>query len=328
MSTTSRRVTTSRHRVTLAAGAILAGAVIPIAAAGTAWADETETVSQLEHQGLSASEAKAVFNAEQPTATFKDPTGGTAVEVSYQGNLVVDANNTGTTTAESGATKDVAVAIGADSIAAAGAGADGVSLNGNDDKAFANGVGATAQSGAGNTDTASATGKDSNAFAAIGSHDSSTANGLGAEASSGGSTITSGGITTIDTLGDYDKAIANGAGNIAFAGSSTPVTSSHDTATVTGTNSFAQAVEGSDDTAKIVNGNSSSAQAGDVAEADTSGTTAFNDDHATVIVGHDGTGGGAFATEHSGQTVIVHVPAAMTFISPPIEVHPMPLPLP
>jgi hypothetical protein len=317
----------SRHRLTLAAGALLAGAAIPIAAAGTAWADDTQTVSQLEHEGLSASQAKAVFNAEQPAGTAKDPTAGTAVEVSYQGTLVVNANNHGdTATADSGTgAKDVAVAIGTGSSSLAGTGTDGVSLTGNDDKAFANGVDATAQSGAGNDDTASATGKDSQAYALIGSHDSSTANGATADASTGGSTIDT---TTIDKLGNYDKAIANGAGDTAFAGTSTPVASSHDTATVTGTDSFAQAVEGNDDTAKIVNGNNSTANAGNTNEAFSSGTIAFNDDHATVIVATGGVGGEADANERSMQTVTVHVPAAIAIISPPIEVHPMPLPLP
>src|SRR5271163_477928 len=36
-----RRANTSPRRVSLAAGALLAGAAIPIAAAGTAWADQT-----------------------------------------------------------------------------------------------------------------------------------------------------------------------------------------------------------------------------------------------------------------------------------------------
>jgi hypothetical protein len=94
MSNTSRRrATTSRPRITLAAGVFLAGAVIPIAAAGTAWADETgsqnqtETVGQLERQGLSASQAEAVVKAE------KD---GTPVQVSYDGTTVVNANIQGT----------------------------------------------------------------------------------------------------------------------------------------------------------------------------------------------------------------------------------------
>jgi hypothetical protein len=109
-----RRASTSRRRLTLAAGALLAGAAIPIAAAGTAWADETQTVGQLEHEGLSASEAKAVYNAEQPAATAKDPTGGTPVQVSYDGTTVVNANNpSAAATADSGTgPHDVAAAIG------------------------------------------------------------------------------------------------------------------------------------------------------------------------------------------------------------------------
>src|SRR5271168_5056306 len=41
MSNKSRRMNTSRRRLSMAAGALLAGAAIPIAAAGTAWADQT-----------------------------------------------------------------------------------------------------------------------------------------------------------------------------------------------------------------------------------------------------------------------------------------------
>jgi hypothetical protein len=55
-----RRATTSRHRLTLAAGALLAGAAIPIAAAGTAWADDdTITVAQAE-KDAKAGEAVAI----------------------------------------------------------------------------------------------------------------------------------------------------------------------------------------------------------------------------------------------------------------------------
>jgi len=46
MSNTSRRrADKSRRRLSMAAGAILAGAAIPIAAAGTAWADQTSDAS-------------------------------------------------------------------------------------------------------------------------------------------------------------------------------------------------------------------------------------------------------------------------------------------
>ena len=100
-----RRATTSRRRVAMATGALLAGAAIPIAAAGTAWADETQTAGQLEREGLSPSEAKAVVAAEDD---------GTPVQVSYDGKMIVDANQggaSGDATAASG-TKDVAIAIG------------------------------------------------------------------------------------------------------------------------------------------------------------------------------------------------------------------------
>ena len=78
----------SRRRLTMAAGALLAGAAIPIAAAGTAWADDTntdqtETAKQLEHQGLTHAEAQAVVTAEG---------NGTPVQVSYDGTTVVNDN--------------------------------------------------------------------------------------------------------------------------------------------------------------------------------------------------------------------------------------------
>jgi hypothetical protein len=317
---------TSRNRMTIAAGAVLAGAAIPIAAAGTAWADdpaitptETQTVGQLEHEGLTAAEAKAVVAAEKA---------GTPVEVSYDGKIVVDANNAGSgvATAVSGATKDVATAIGAASTAQSGTGVDGsdVPLTGNSDKAFANGADATAWAGGGSNDTATANGTGSQAYATLGSHDTSTATGADADASTGGSTKPGTGVILAE--GNFDRATAKGAGDTAFAGTSSGVVSSHDTAYVTGTDSFAQAVEGSNDAARIVNGNNSTANAGDTAEIGSDATTGFDRDHATVIVGHDGTGGTASATDHSVQTVVTHVPAAML---PHMEMHILPsIPLP
>jgi hypothetical protein len=148
-----RRATKSRHRVTMAAGAILAGAAIPLATAGTAWADDTvtqtttdkmETVQELEKQGLSTSQANAVFAAEQP--------GGTPVEVSVDGKEVVVENQGGTAetdaTARSG-TGDFSVAIGGgtDSSAhgtAASAFVVGATPEDNSDHANALGRGASA----------------------------------------------------------------------------------------------------------------------------------------------------------------------------------------
>jgi trimeric autotransporter adhesin len=144
MSNTSRRRgTTSPRRVTLAAGAILAGAaIIPLAAAGTAWADGTETVSQLEAQGLSATEAKDVAAAEM---------NGTPVQVSYDGETVVNANNAGTeATATSGTGHDVAAAIGDSSSATA--------TGGTKDLAFADGTSSTASVTDASASKATATG--------------------------------------------------------------------------------------------------------------------------------------------------------------------------
>jgi hypothetical protein len=131
---------TSRRRIKLAAGAILAGAAIPIAAAGTAWADTTETQQQLENQGLSPNEAQAVVNAEAP--------GGTAVEVSYDGKVVVDANQPGIAGMDATATSarnDVSAAIGGGTDSTShGAGAVAFT-DGTDDNATAHGKDASVQ---------------------------------------------------------------------------------------------------------------------------------------------------------------------------------------
>jgi len=146
---------TSRRRLAMAAGAILAGAAIPIAAAGTAWADEDQTVKQLESEGLSVTNAEDVYKAEHS----KVP-----VEVSYEGILVVDANEGSTPGKEAiansgavGATYDVAVAIGDGSTAtdtgstdtvtfADGAGATATSANDTTVSDIANGAGASVAS--------------------------------------------------------------------------------------------------------------------------------------------------------------------------------------
>jgi len=336
MSNTSRRrANTSRRRVAMAAGAILAGAAIPIAATGTAWADETsdltvapktETVAELERQGLSAAEARAVYEAEQPAGTAHDATAGTAVQVSFDGSIVVNANNsTDEASATSGAVKDVATAIGDGSVAQAGTGTDAynVPLTGSDDKAFANGGGSTAVSGGGNVDNASATGTDSSAYASLGSHDTSIADGAGTEAGTGGSTTVGTGV--ILTAGSYDTARAYGAGDTALAGTGGAAPGSHDTALVGTatrlvTDSEAEAVAGEDDTARVVSvgrstATDSFAYAGNVADDFGNSPTGFNRDVA-VVYGSDDT---ASATDHSVQTVIVHAPAEA--ISAQVDVH-------
>jgi hypothetical protein len=213
----------SRRRIKMAAGAILASAAIPIAAAGAAWADtpdqnQTETASQLEHQGLTKAEAQTVVTAEG---------NGTAVLVSYDGTTVVNANNSGDeASATSGTVHDVAAAIGQGSIADAGAGTDqcarcdptafGASLNGSHDTAFANGNLATAYSGDGNKDTAIAIGDYNEASAAVGNDDKTTVSGGTYSTAQTGGVITDGGATL--RAGDHDKAIVKGDYSSATAG--------------------------------------------------------------------------------------------------------------
>lgn len=129
----------SRRRITTAAGAIIAGAAIPLAAAATAWADTTETQQQLENQGLSSNEAQAVVNAEND---------GTAVQVSYDGKIVVNANQPGIAGMDATATSarnDVSAAIGGGTDSTShGAGAVAVT-DGTDDDAIAHGKDASVQ---------------------------------------------------------------------------------------------------------------------------------------------------------------------------------------
>jgi trimeric autotransporter adhesin len=191
MSTTSRRgATNSRRRLALAAGAILAGAAIPFAAAGTAWADDTttqttpdktETLTQLEHQGLDATNAGLVTAAESS---------GEAVEVSYNGKIVVDDNNTGgtasTDAAAKSAAKDVAAAIGGGTTStASGTGAvavaDGADTTGNADSAKASGFGAIAISWDDLNTKVSATGTDAYAHDYLSNGDTFTAKGTASE---------------------------------------------------------------------------------------------------------------------------------------------------
>lgn len=251
---------TPRRRVTMAAGALLAGAAIPIAAAAIAWADATETLSQLEHQGIPKVDAQYVVNAEN---------NGVPVQVSYDGITVVDANQGSDPATQADAETaagphDVAVAIYGGSTAAAGVG------NTNHDTAIAIGTsagGASAGSGYGSHDTATAIGDGSAAEAVLGNYDRSTVTGTGSSAYTGG------------------------------IESSAVVEGSHDTATVTGNDSQAAAgtgeagVPSSNADTAIVKGDNSSAYAGygfvhDKAEALGSNLTAAATDHngETVIV--------------------------------------------
>ena len=100
-----------------------------------------ESVSQLQNQGLSHGQAELVYAAEQ--------SGGTAVEVSYDGRIVVEKNqasgSSNEATATSGArTNDIAAAVGGGSDSSAkGAGAvafaDGANPDGNNVDATATG---------------------------------------------------------------------------------------------------------------------------------------------------------------------------------------------
>jgi hypothetical protein len=208
----------------VAAGAILAGAAIPIAAAATAWADETETTGQLEHQGLTRAEAHLVVSAEN---------NGTPVQVSYDGSTVVNDNQGAAPSAEASAASgsgphDVAAAIGGGSIADASAG-----YTGDHDTSIATG-GAYASSGDGNHDTATANGYDSTASAGVGNYDTATVTGNGSEATTGGdsntsalgnhdtATVTGNDSTasagTLEGPGSEDKAIVKGDDSVAYAG--------------------------------------------------------------------------------------------------------------
>jgi hypothetical protein len=264
----------SRRRVKMAAGAILAGAAIPIAAAGTAWADDsaaadpaaatTETTKQLEHQGLTHAEAQAVATAEA---------NGTPVEVSHDSIIVVN-DNQGTTstteaTAASGfAQKENAVAIGGGSVADSGTGSPTIGHGpvdlspGKHDTAFANGAGAEAYSGAGNDDTASATGTGTEAYAVLCDHDTSTANGDGSKAGTGGSFL---------EYGDHDKATVTGTDSQAYAGTDNANPGSRDSAKVDGSDSTAEAGFGFDKDKAFADGDNLTADA-----------TSKNGEHVTV----------------------------------------------
>jgi hypothetical protein len=108
-----RRVTTSRRRATMAAGVILAGAAIPLAAAGTAWADDdTITVAQAE----------------------KDAKAGEQVDISINGKTIKD-TCAGACTADSGTKGEHNTAI------AIGAGSDATVTDATDSTAKASGGG-------------------------------------------------------------------------------------------------------------------------------------------------------------------------------------------
>jgi hypothetical protein len=328
MSNTSRRrATASRRRVAVAAGALLAGAAIPIAAAGTAWADETsdtsgntgpaipiaasaaadaaspdatvpeaaptkmQSVAELVKEGLTTPQATAVFNAEQP--------GGTAVEVSFKGKIVVEANQGGTAgtdaIAKAAATATAAAIGGGSTSDASGKTAvafiDGATPRDNSDHATARGTHAQAfvddatdskattsnggvavvlNNGGGGTlskDTATATGAGS--FASV--------NGLGgANVTDDTADASKGGQAKVQNFGADSGTISNDEAKADGAKSTAAVTDNlgsqdvqRDKVTATGggsasiTNTNAVGGTVSDDTATAAKGEASVTNAGD-----------------------------------------------------------------
>jgi hypothetical protein len=200
------------RRLGAAVGLAGAAALIGLSAAATAQADdETENFFQLVGQGLNYYEAYEVVHAED---------NGLPVEVSYDGNLVVDTNQvvnplTGAV-AESGADNDIAAAIGTNSPAILNqtiADATG----GSNDVAFADGGGSFAMAGSDipspvisdNDDTATAIGTYSFASADGGSNDSATDIGSNSFADA---------TANHDTVYDIGSGVGNGANNIAAGG--------------------------------------------------------------------------------------------------------------
>src|ERR1700761_9524537 len=110
----------SRRRLTLAAGAIVAGAAIPIAAAGIAWANVDDSLASLVAVG-----------------------DGQPMEISFDGQVLIDTCGN-ECTAISGTDNDLAIAYGDGSYAEA--------IDGQGDKATAS-DGGIAEAGDGNNDT-------------------------------------------------------------------------------------------------------------------------------------------------------------------------------
>jgi hypothetical protein len=231
------------RRIKLAAGAILAGAAIPIAAAGTAWADTTENQQQLENQGFSSSEAQAIVNAEAP--------GGTAVQVSYDGKIVVDANQPGIAGMDATATSarnDVSAAIGGGSDSTShGAGAVALSDGTNDD-AIAHGKDASVQiyddGGTGDT-TATARGSRADAYADGDSSVKETAHGSNAYVDAEEATNTTLTATGKGAEADADNDVSNS------------------TVTAHGTRAYADAYENDDNVKVTATGKATDAYAYD-----------------------------------------------------------------
>jgi hypothetical protein len=207
-----RRSSCRRRQWSIGVGAVLVGAVIPIAAAASAWADgltETEDFGQLVGQGLNYYEAYEVAQAEST---------GLPVEVSYDGQVVVEANEPTDPLlgafAESGTGSDVAAAIATNSPAIENQTiAD--ALLGSNNVAFADGGGSFAIAGnevpttISNNDTATAIGTYSFAYATSGSNNSATDIGSNSFADSTGNH---------DIVYDVGSGIGNGANDVTAGG--------------------------------------------------------------------------------------------------------------
>jgi hypothetical protein len=225
-STSRRRATTSRRRITLAAGAILAGAAIPIAAAGTAWADDdTITVAQAE----------------------KDAKAGEQVDISINGKTIKDTCPTCTADSGTKGEHNVAIAIGAGSYATDDSGDKG-------DRAVASGGGFAYLADA-NDSKATATGADSSA-----SVDTTS----GAPADTHDVAVATGGAAS-EVDASYTTATATGAGSEAYVNAvligrpgqppPTPLPVTHDRLVADGTDSTAYINDASDSRATATGGN-------------------------------------------------------------------------
>jgi hypothetical protein len=272
-----RRATQSRRRVTMAAGALLAGAAIPLVAAGTAWADDdTITVAQAE----------------------KDAKAGEQVDISVNGKTIMD--TCATCTADSGAVGDhnKAIAIGAGSSAtdidgaahstaeastgglaqvsggsdnqatATGAGSAAYDDASSDSKATANSGGYASTSYSYDHSSATATGTNSNAYTEYSSNSSATATGTNSgaymEYSSNSSATGSNDGGAIVEYSSDTKATATDTdfkGNPAvYSGGAADIYQGYDgsSASATGTNSNAFISEASGSSAVDNNGTTTS----------------------------------------------------------------------
>jgi hypothetical protein len=283
----------SRRRVAMAACAILAGAAIPIAAAGTAWADDTvtqvtpdktESLDTLEKQGLTSTQAQAVVTAETPV---NEGGTATAVEVSHDGKIVVDANQGDTASTDAtakSARNDVSAAIGGGSDSSAigkdaVAFAEGSSTDNNSIDAKASRADAQASITDSTDSTATATGPHSTATITDSSDTTATARGRAAEAAS------------------YDDSSVNVTANGSRSSASSNDNTSS-TVSAAGTRAFAYA-EGDSDTTATARGTTAYVYAGDISDNASGNGTVTADSTLTA----NGKGADAEASDDTGVKV-------------------------